>query len=92
MNWSLLSRVVTLWPLIIGAVHAVEAVSGGLKGRDKQDAAVVAVRAMATAVEGASGRELLTDTEVEAAVRASMDAYVALSNIIARKRAAQAAP
>jgi len=81
MTWSWLSRAVTLWPLIIGAVHAVEAVALAISGKEKQNAAVAAVRAMLGAVEGGLGRDLLNDQDVERAVRGMIDAYVSLQTI-----------
>lgn len=92
MNWSLVTRIATVWPLIIGAVHAVEAVAVGVRGADKQDAAVIALRAMLGAVEAGVGRDLLNDTDTEDAVRALIDAYVAVMNLVASKRAADVAP
>jgi hypothetical protein len=84
-----LAHVARLLPLIFGAVHAVEALAGAKRGKDKQDAAIVALRAMVGAVEAGVDRDLLNDAEVERAVRATIDAYVALQNVIAGKRQTQ---
>lgn len=75
-------------PYVIGAVHAVEAVADARKGKDKQDAAVDAAKAALAAAEGAAGRDLLNDADVEKATRGLIDAYVGLLNIVNAKRAA----
>ena len=72
-------------PLIVTAIEAVERLVKG-KGREKQDAAVAAIAAALEAIEAGAGRDLLDDAEVEAAMRAAIDAVVAVQNVIARKR------
>lgn len=74
-------------PFILAAIPAVEKFVKG-KGKEKQDAAIEMVATMLTAVEGAAGKDLLDDADVEAATRAAIDAIVALQNIIAKKKAA----
>lgn len=81
-----------LLPFIVGAAHAVEVLCNAARGKAKQDAAVEAVRQMVTVADIAADRTLLDDAEVEHAVRATLDAYVALQNIIAKKQAAPPAP
>lgn len=91
--WGIwIERGVRLFPLIVAAVHAVERLVTGSRGSAKQDAAVDAVRAMLAAIEAGIDRNLLDDADVERAVRATIDAYVALQNIIARKSTAAPAP
>lgn len=83
-------RATRLLPLVIGAVHAVEALFSDKRGKAKQDAAVSSVRAMLAAVEIGMNKDLLDDEDVERAVRAVIDAYVALQNLVAQKSVAVA--
>ena len=75
-------------PLIIGAVNAVEKLMSAAKGKEKQDAAVTMVAAMLAAIEGGIDKDLLNDGEVQKAVRAVIDAVVALQNVVASAKAA----
>lgn len=85
-------RAVVLLGYVTKAVQAVELLAGARRGREKQDAAVDTVKAMLAAAEAGAGRDLLDDDEVDAAVRQTIDAYVALQSVIAKKRAAVPAP
>jgi hypothetical protein len=87
MKW--LSFVIKVAPLVMAAVHAVERVVIGAKGKDKQEAAVEIVRTLIASTETIAGRDLLNDAAVEAALRAAIDAVVALENAIANAKAAK---
>lgn len=84
MGW--VSIGLKLFPLVIGAVHAVERLVTA-RSEGKQDAAVETVRAMLMAVEGGLSRDLLDDQAVQDATRKLIDAYVALQNALASHRA-----
>lgn len=86
MNLKLFGNIVTLIPAIMSAVEAVEAFARG-KGKDKQNAAVDLVGKFLQLTEGAAGKDLLDDAEVQAAVRAAIDAIVAMENVIRDARA-----
>jgi hypothetical protein len=75
-------------PYVIAAVQAVERFVKG-RGQEKQDAAVAMVETMVLATEGISGKELLDNTKVQAAVRETIDAVVALQNVIASVKASK---
>jgi len=72
-----------LVPMIGQVIALVEALKT-LKGSQKQDAAVDLMRAILQAGEEATGRDLLNNEEVEKAVRAAIDAIVALQNVLAK--------
>jgi hypothetical protein len=86
MKW--LTVTMRLFPLVVGAVHGVEALVTAKAGPEKQDAAVIMIRAMAATIDAGTGRNLLDDPDIEKAVRAMIDVYVALHNVITRKVAA----
>lgn len=92
MTWTWLTHTARLLPLIVGAVHGVEAIASMARGQDKQDAAVEAVHAAVAATELAVGKDLLNDEDVDQAVRDVIDAYVALQNAVAAKHADAAPP
>lgn len=75
-------------PYVLAAVSAVEKFVAG-KGKDKQDAAVEMVKTMLEAVEGSADKNLLDDAQVEAAVRAAINAIVDLQNVIAAVKASK---
>ena len=83
MPWITLG--LKLAPLIVGAVHAVERLVKGAKGKEKQDAAVDLIATMLAAIEGAAGKDLLDDAAVQDAVRKTIDAVVSLQNILATR-------
>jgi hypothetical protein len=87
-----LAQTARLLPLIVVAVHAVEAIATLARGRDKQAAAVEAIHAGLAAAELGLGRDLLNDEDVDEAVRGTIDAYVALQNAVAAKQADEAPP
>lgn len=72
-----------LAPLIVGAVHAVEKLVKGAKGKEKQDAAVDLAGTMLQAIEGVASKDLLDDQKVQNAVRDAIDALVKVQNVIA---------
>lgn len=85
MNWIALgTRIV---PYIVMAIQAVEQLAGAKKGKEKQDAAMTVLAAGLGAVEAGLNKDLLDDAEVQQAVRAAIDAYVHLQNVIAKARA-----
>ncbi len=76
--------------VIVPAVRAIEAIAAAiatLRGQGKQDAAVDLVKGMIEALELGAGRDVLDDAEVEAALRAAIDAIVHLQNVVATKQA-----
>ena len=76
-----------LIPLIIMAVQAVEKLVTAKKGKDKQDAAADLVGTWLSALEAGLDRDVLDDAAVQVAMRAVIDAYVSLQNVIAKLRA-----
>jgi hypothetical protein len=92
MTWCWLPQTARLLPVIIGAVHAVEAITAVASSADKQEAAVRAVHASVGAVEIGVHRDLLDDAAVDEAVRRTIDAYVALQNAIAERHGVAAPP
>lgn len=82
-------QVVKLFPLIVAAVQSVESLLSDKKGKAKQDAAVDMVGTLLPLVESYVGKDLLKDGEVQKAVRAAIDAVVALQNVVAAVRAAR---
>jgi hypothetical protein len=76
-----------LLPLIVEAVNWVERFVTR-KGKEKQDAAIQICVSMLGIAEAAIEKDIFEDSEVEAAARKTIDAVVALQNIIAKKRAA----
>jgi hypothetical protein len=67
--------------MIAAAVQAVEKLVAK-PGPQKQDAALELVAELLPLVEASVGRELLDDADVQAAVRAAIDAVVRLNNVI----------
>ena len=84
MQWILLGT--KLVPLIIMAVQAVEKLVKAEKGPAKQDAAVDLVGTWLAALEAGLDRDVLDDADVQAGVRAVIDAYVHLQNVVAKAR------
>ena len=82
-KWT--AKGLTLVPMIGEVISIIEALKS-LKGQQKQDAAVDLVKAILATSEEAFGKDLLNDTEIEAATRQVIDAVVALQNIIAKKQ------
>lgn len=75
---------------IIPGVAAIEQIARaipGMHGVQKQDALIALVKNALLAAEGISRKDLLDDTEVEAATRRVIDAVVALDNLVASKQA-----
>jgi hypothetical protein len=74
--------------VLVPGVRSVEAIARSfptLKGKAKQDAVVEMVKQALDVTEGALGRDLAADADVEQATRAAIDAVVALHNIVAEK-------
>lgn len=86
MNW--LSLGLKLAPLVVQAVHSVETLIQA-KGRAKQDAALGLVADGVKLLETGIDHDVLNDEDVQAALRASIDAYVALQNAVAKAHAAK---
>lgn len=84
MGWiTTVSRII---PLVIGAVHAVESITGSIKstdkGKSKQDAAIDAIGAMISVLEVSSGKEMMNVPEFQNLLRKLIDDYVAIQNFI----------
>lgn len=78
---------IKLLPYIVSCVHAVEGfLKGAQRGEEKENAAVGMVHAILSTVEAGVDKDLLNDEDVNRAVRSCMQAFVALENVIARKR------
>jgi hypothetical protein len=76
-----------LLPYIVSCVNAVEQfLRGGQRGEEKEDAAVGMVHAILQTVEAGADKDLLNDSDVNAATRKVMQAIIALQNVIASKR------
>jgi hypothetical protein len=85
MGWVTIG--LKLLPFIVEAVNWVEKFVAR-KGQAKQDAAIALVVSMLGIAEAALERDILSDSEVEDAARKTIDAVVALQNVIARKQSA----
>ena len=84
MGWVTIG--LKLLPFIVEAVNWVEKFVTR-KGKEKQDAAIAMCVSMLGIAEAALERDILSDSEVEDAVRKTIDAVVALQNILAKKQA-----
>lgn len=82
MHWITIG--LKFFPLIVGAIHAVEKIAGSKKGKEKQDAAVEAVGAMIRALELSTDKEIMDETEFQVLLRKIIDDYVAIQNYIAK--------
>lgn len=82
---------INLVPKILLAIRAVERIATliGVKGRDKEDAALQIVTTALEAAEGIIDRDLLEDERVAEAARQFIRSYVALQNAIAAAKAAR---
>ena len=87
MSW--LHGILKLIPLILAAVQAVERMSSK-KGKDKQDEAVNLVGDLVPLIEASIGRDVVDDAKVHVAIRAVIDAVVALQNVAADVKAHRA--
>lgn len=82
------SVAVSMLDVIVPGVRSVEAIARTfptLKGKDKQNAVVEMVKQALDITEGALGRDLANDADVEKATRGVVDAVVGLHNIVAEK-------
>jgi hypothetical protein len=86
---GMLSKILTVIPLAVRAVEILAGRAGDLKGKQKQDAAVAIVVDAVAVTEAIVGRDLLRDEEIDTAMRAVIDAIVALQNIVTSKAAAR---
>jgi hypothetical protein len=84
MKWLTIG--LKLLPFIVEAVNWVEKFVTR-KGVEKQDAAIKMALSMLGIAEAALEKDILVDSEVEAAARKTIDAVVALQNIISKKQA-----
>ena len=80
MKW--LTVGLKIFPLIVGAIHAVESLMTNKKGKDKQDAAVDAIGAMIQAIELSVSKEIMDEKEFADLLRKIIDDYVAIQNFI----------
>jgi hypothetical protein len=85
MGWVTIGM--KLLPLIVEAVNWVEKFVLR-KGQAKQDAAIQLCLSMLAITESALDKDILADSEVEDAARKTIDAVVALQNLIAKKQSA----
>ena len=88
MKWLQLGMKV--FPYLVMAVQSVEKLAGAKKGKEKQDAAIDLIGTFLASLEGGLDKDLLDDGDVQIALRAAIDAYVALQNVIVKARAAAA--
>lgn len=73
--------------LVIGGIQAIEHLLTGIKGKDKQAAALQFTQDALGMIEGTTGKDLLDDAEVLEAEKAFIDAFVHLQNVIAAAKA-----
>jgi hypothetical protein len=85
---GILVKIITAIPAAVRAVDVLAGRAGNLKGQQKQDAAVAVVLDAVTATEAIVGRDLVRDDEVDKALRAAIDAIVALQNVVIKKAVA----
>ena len=81
MKWLTIG--LKIFPLIVGAIHAVESLMTNKKGKDKQDAAIDAIGAMIRAIELTVDKEIMNEKEFTDLLRKMIDDYVAIQNFIA---------
>ena len=85
MKWLNVS--LKLLPFILSCVQAVEGfLKGPQRGVEKENAAVAMTHAILQTIEAGVDKDLLNDVDVNRAVRACMQAFVALENLVASKR------
>ena len=85
MKWLNVS--LKLLPFILSCVQAVEGfLKGPKRGVEKENAAVAMTHAILQPIEAGVDKDLLNDEDVHRAVRACMQAFVALENIVASKQ------
>jgi len=85
MKWLNVS--LKLLPFILSCVQAVEGfLKGPKRGVEKENAAVAMTHAILQTIEAGVDKDLLNDEDVNRAVRACMQAFVALENIVASKQ------
>ena len=78
---------IKLLPYILTCVRAVEhLLTGSKRGEEKENAAVGMVHSLLQTIEAGVDKDLLNDEDVNRAVRACMQAFVALENIVASKQ------
>lgn len=80
MNWVTLG--LRLGPAIFAAVQAVEKFTVGIKGKQKQDAAVQFVQSVLAVSEFAADKDLLDNVSVDTALRGAINAVVAVQNAV----------
>ena len=80
MKWLTIG--LKVFPLIVGAIHAVESIVTNKKGKDKQDAAIEAVGAMIKTIELTTDKEIMNEEEFKVLLRKMIDDYVAIQNFI----------
>lgn len=80
MGWVVAA--LKIFPLIIGAVQAVEKIAGSKKGKEKQDAAIEAIGAMINAIEIGVSKEIMNEQKFQELLRRLIDDYVAVQNFI----------
>lgn len=89
MGW--MTAGLRLVPLVIAAVQTVERLAIAMKGKDKQDAAIGMVGDLVPMIEAGIGRDVVSESAVQDALRKVIDAVVALNNVVADVKAKRAA-
>jgi hypothetical protein len=72
-----ITKIVTVIPMV---VNLVEKLAVGIKGKDKQDAALSGVEEFIATLELAFGRELMNQEEFKDIIREMIDVYVKAMN------------
>lgn len=71
-------RIASVIPIVVGAI---EKLGGNKKGKEKQDAAIDMIGDLIEAIEGATGKDLVNNEQVQEAARKAIDAVVELQNV-----------
>lgn len=82
--------IIKILPAIAAAVGAVEKLTTGIKGKDKEDAAVDLIRDFIPLLEGAISRDVVDDELVQQALREAIRATVSLMNVVNDAKARRA--
>lgn len=70
----------------VGAATAIVEQLPGLKGKQKQDAAIELVKQTLAGAEQVTDKDLLDDADLEQAARGVVDAVVAFQNMVKKKK------
>ncbi len=78
----------SLFPQIAAIENLAKAIPS-LKGSAKEDAAIELIKNSSWFLEDVTDKELLSEPDVEAAIRGAIQAIVAVKNIVAAKKASK---